>query len=221
MKFLKPKSKNKGFTLIETLVSLALFTIVLVIAAGTVVSVIDINKRNQAISSVVNNLNYSIDSMVRDIKTGYLYKCNYEGSNGNKTISDMKADTTTNTCKGNKIVDLISTISGEHVIVEYKFIPADSDSGANGYIEKTTYGENGLESGKYSITDKTNVNIEAVSFDVTNPDSLDCESDCNYGQPSVSVIIKGKAGSQTLEVSKFYVQTFISQRLINITDFKH
>ena len=39
----KPRRQG-GFTLIETLVSLTLFTVVLVIAGGTVVSVIDINK---------------------------------------------------------------------------------------------------------------------------------------------------------------------------------
>lgn len=226
MKFSNPalKKYSKGFTLIETLVSLALFSVVLVIAGGTVVSVIDINKRNQAISSVVNNLNYSIDSMVRDVKTGYLYKCDYDAVD-TKTIEYMKAltDIKYNNCVGTQSLTLISTISGDNIMVMYKFIPPNTGTGANGYIEKTTYNAQGGGAGSYSITDKNNVNIEVVSFDVTNPNALDCDettTSCDYGQPSVSVIIKGKAGSQTIEVSNFYVQTFISQRLINITDFK-
>lgn len=220
MKIIKNKLKNQaGFTLIETLVSLALFSVVLVIAGGTIVSVIDVNKRNQAISSVVNNLNYSIDSMIRDIKTGYLYKCDYSDTN---TLAGLKLDDEPvhKNCPNTANLTLVSTISGDDAVVKYEFVqPFDT---ANGYIQKTVYDAMGNMIGSYSITDKINVNIDDISFSVKNPNALDCDavSECEYGQPSVFVVIKGKAGNQTIEVSKFYVQTFISQRLINITDFK-
>ncbi len=206
------KGYKSGFTLIEVLVSLALFSVVLVIAGGTIISVIDINKRNQIISSVVNNLNYSIDSMVRDIKTGYLYKCDYEGTN---TVTEIKAYTATKQGECQNSITLISTISGQDVVVKYEFVPPVE---SNGYIKKTIYEAAGAAS-SYSITDKNNVNIDSVKFTVKNPNALDCTGTCDYGQPSVFVVIKGKAGNQQIEVSKFYVQTFISQRLINITDF--
>jgi len=217
--FKTKKHNNRGFTLIETLVSLTLFTVVLVMAGGTIVSVIDINKRNQAISSVVNNLNYSIDSMVRDIKTGYLYKCGYGGGN---IIDELKSSNNKGECDPGNSVTLISTISGIDTVVKYEFVPA---SGGNGYINKTVYPVGGSEA-SYSITDTNNVNITDVKFSVKNPDSLDCleknsnPNNCVVGQPSVAVVIKGMAGNQQIEVSKFYVQTFISQRLINVTDFK-
>jgi prepilin-type N-terminal cleavage/methylation domain-containing protein len=211
--FNKKNKHNKGFTLIEVLVSLSLFSVVLVIVGGTIVSVIGINKRNQLISSVVNNLNYSVDSMVRDIKTGYLYKCNYDES---FEISSFKnsANTEDGTCSQQYGLTLISTISGADTVVNYKFIPPEN---GNGYIEKTVY-EGGVPS-SYSITDKINVNIDHVNFVVKNADALDCQGTCNYGQPSVFLMIKGKAGNQDIEVSNFYLQTFISQRVINITDF--
>lgn len=208
------KKPNSGFTLIEVLVSLALFSVVLVIAGGTIVSVIDINKRNQVISSVVNNLNYSIDSMVRDIKTGYLYKCDYQGST--YTVDALKSSSESGAGNCANSLTLISTISGKDIVVKYEFIPAVE---SNGYIKKTIYEAAGAAS-SYSITDKNNVTIEDLKFTVKNPSALDCEGTCDYGQPSVFVVIKGKAGNQQIEVSKFYVQTLISQRLINITDFK-
>jgi len=206
---------NKGFTLIETLVSLALFSIVLVITGGVIVSIIQVNKKNQAVSSVVNNLNYSIDSMIRDIKTGYLYKCEYVGQ---KTIVALKSSTDelTNKCDS---LTLISTISGQDVVVQYDFVIPEE---GNSYIEKTVYNEGGVSS-PYSITDKMNVNITDLNFFVNSPDSLDTASTTpgvSYGQPSVFVSIKGVAGSEDVNVSKFFIQTFISQRLINLTDFK-
>lgn len=210
---IKIPNYKKGFTLIEVLVSLALFSVVLVIAGGTTVSVIDINKRNQIISSVVNNLNYSIDSMVRDVKTGYLYKCDYGGTT--YTVEALKGSQEPGDGDCQNSITLVSTISGQDVVVKYEFVqPVDS----NGYIQKTIYNDG--TASPYSITDKINVKIDQAQFTVTNPDALDCEGGaCEYGQPSVFVVIKGKAGNQEIEVSKFYVQTFISQRVINITDF--
>ncbi len=209
------KNVSRGFTLIETLVSLALFTTVLIIAGGTIVSVIDINKKNQAISSVVNNLNYSIDSMIRDIKTGYLYKCDYEGT---FTVSALKLDPLKR--EGECLTDLtlISTITGQDVVVKYKLIPKTGDQ--NGYIEKTVYKTDG-SGDLYNITDKINVNVDSLKFTVINPNALDDISETVLpGQPSVGVVIKGSAGNQSIEVSNFYVQTFISQRLLNLTNFK-
>lgn len=215
------KNNIRGFTLIEVLVSLTLFTIVLVMAGGTVVSVIDINKRNQAISSVVNNLNYSIDSMIRDIKTGYLYKCGYDQT---YTVAALKEATVVSSQPDCTNLTLVSTISGADVVVKYDFVAPIQVSSQNGYIRKTVYGNSGTPLGTYNITDKTNVNIESLNLSVKNPNALSCDSGattCDYGQPSVGVVIKGMAGSQLIEVSKFYVQTFISQRLINVSDFKN
>lgn len=211
------KNSKKGFTLIETLVSLALFSVVLVISGGTIVSVIDINKRNQAISSVVNNLNYSIDSMIRDIKTGYLYKCDYGGT---FTIAALKTASVVKNKTCDNSLTLISTISGIETVVQYSLVES---SGQNSYIEKKVYPVSGGVESSYSITDKNNVNIESLKFLVKNPDALDCTptASCDYGQPSVAVVIKGKAGNQNIEVSNFYVQTFISQRLINVTNFQN
>lgn len=210
---------NKGFTLIETLVSLALFSIVLVISGGVILSVINSNKQNQAIASVVSNLNYSLDSMIRDIKTGYLYKCGTYS--GNMTISDLKAnsDISANQCTNSKSIILISTISGNDIVVKYEF--KNSIDLINGYIEKTVYSPG--VANVYNITDKNNVNIQSVNFTIQNPDSRDCSPNCigSYGQPSVFVAIKGLSGSELVDASRFYIQTFISQRLINTTNFKH
>jgi prepilin-type N-terminal cleavage/methylation domain-containing protein len=60
----------RGFTLIELLVAIGIFSIVVIIVAGAVTSVIDANKKAQTITSVVNNLNFTLESMTRAIKTG-------------------------------------------------------------------------------------------------------------------------------------------------------
>ncbi len=62
--------RRAGFTLVELLVSIALFSVVVLIVAGAISSIINVNKKAQTITSVVNNLNFTLESMTRAIKTG-------------------------------------------------------------------------------------------------------------------------------------------------------
>ncbi len=67
--------KNRGFTLIEILVSVAIFATVMVIALGALLALSEANRRAQAINSAVNNLSAAFDSMSRTIRTGQTYAC--------------------------------------------------------------------------------------------------------------------------------------------------
>lgn len=213
------KSIQKGFTLIETLVSLAIFSVVMVVAGGIILSVISSNKQNQAINGVVNNLNYSIESMVRDIKTGYTYRCNYPVGNNDDYQLGTFADAA-NACVDGQSIDnitLISNITGVEGIVRYELV---KPVGSAGFIRKTFYKESGgaIVVNSYPLTDTTNIDITDMSFrvqagkplytnDVLNADAV---------QPGVFVLIKGTAKVNAVNISDFFIQTFISQRLPNL-----
>ncbi len=103
----------KGFTLIEVMVSVTLFAMVMTLSLGAILSIIDGNKKAQAINSVANNLNFAVDSMVRDIKTGYSYSCNESQIPTPDSTSVIGSDK--NGCSGDAqdFISLISTISSE------------------------------------------------------------------------------------------------------------
>ena len=63
-------NNQKGFTLIEMLVSIALFSVVLTVTLGAILTIADSNKKARSLMSVTNNLNFAIDSMTRSIKAG-------------------------------------------------------------------------------------------------------------------------------------------------------
>lgn len=64
-----------GFTLVEMIVSIALFSVVMLVAVGALLSLTAANKKAQALQSVMNNLNISLDSMVRNVRMGIGYRC--------------------------------------------------------------------------------------------------------------------------------------------------
>lgn len=70
----KPSVK-RGFTLIEMMVAVGIFAIVMMVGVGALLSLVQINKRAQAINSVMNNLNSALESMSRTIRVGTNYHC--------------------------------------------------------------------------------------------------------------------------------------------------
>jgi prepilin-type N-terminal cleavage/methylation domain-containing protein len=59
-----------GFTLIEMMVAVSIFAIVVMISMTAILSVVDSNKKAQSLKSVMNNLNFALETMTRSIKTG-------------------------------------------------------------------------------------------------------------------------------------------------------
>lgn len=68
--FIPKKHTQRGFTLIEMIVSLSLFISVMTVAASSMLSVIDANRKSQATNTAVDNLNFVIDDMSRSLRTG-------------------------------------------------------------------------------------------------------------------------------------------------------
>lgn len=67
--------KNRGFTLIEMIVSIGLFTIVLFIASSAFLSVVNADRKSRATRLAMDNLTVSLEDMTRRMKTGYGYEC--------------------------------------------------------------------------------------------------------------------------------------------------
>ncbi|PIQ91399.1 MAG: hypothetical protein COV70_03885 [Parcubacteria group bacterium CG11_big_fil_rev_8_21_14_0_20_39_22] len=79
---LKPNSLQlkAGFSLIELIVATGLFVTVSVIAVGSLLSIVGANQKAQAMETVMNNLNFSLESMARNLRMGSRYHC---GDTGN------------------------------------------------------------------------------------------------------------------------------------------
>ena len=73
------KSKNKiqqaGFTLVELMVATLIFSVVSTIGIGALLVILDANARVQGLNIATTNIYFAIDSMSRNIRTGYNYYC--------------------------------------------------------------------------------------------------------------------------------------------------
>ncbi len=73
-------STIKGFTLIEMMVSVAIFVTVMTVAAGAIISIIDANRKSQSSKSVVDNMHFALEEMARNIRTGSNYSCKLDAT---------------------------------------------------------------------------------------------------------------------------------------------
>ena len=173
------------------MVSVALFSIVMLVGMSALFTLVSENKKAQALNSVITDLNFSLESMSRTIRTGYKYNC---GSGGGDDCAT-----------GGTELQLTTLINNEEYRVQYRF----STRNGRGFIErrliKTRASTN---SGWIQIT-STNVDIEQFKFFVFGAPAGD-----DY-QPRVMIALSGKAVNNE-DLSDFSIQTTVTQRIIDL-----
>lgn len=63
----------EGFTLVEMLVSIFVFTIIMFISSGAILSVLSANRKNQADKVVFSNFSFALETVARELRQGYNY----------------------------------------------------------------------------------------------------------------------------------------------------
>jgi prepilin-type N-terminal cleavage/methylation domain-containing protein len=64
---------QSGFTLVEMIVAVFIFSLVMVAATAALATTINANRRAQGSQNVMTNLNFTLDAMTRAIRTGTKY----------------------------------------------------------------------------------------------------------------------------------------------------
>lgn len=180
--------QTRGFTLIEMLVSVAIFSIVMVMALGSLLSLSEANRKAELLSSATNNFDSVVDSMTRAVRTGSRYHC---GGGTLTTTADCAAS-------GSNEFAFLSA-SGQTTVYEL-----DTSGCANGIgcIVRSTDGGSTFT----SIT-SPDIIVTSLKFYVigsTNGDTV---------QPKVVMLMSGYVTITGLQQTTFNIQTSVTQRL--------
>ena len=76
-------SSLAGFALIELIVSVGLFMAVMLVAVGALTSMAEADRKAQGIQAIVDNLNFALDDISRNVRTGTYFHCVDGGVNPN------------------------------------------------------------------------------------------------------------------------------------------
>ena len=210
--FLKTFSQQKkrrttnisGFTLIEVLVSMSLFTVVVTMSVGTLLVLIDSNAKQQGVQAVVTNMSFALDSMTREIRTGYFYYCGSASGALPSTVTNTVSDT--RDCSGGNTA-LVITESGDSLTasagsrrIAYRFNSAEHSIqrrlGTTGVWQNITAAE---------------VSVESLLFVVTGTDRLP-----DIITPTVTIFVNGTMGTVDGLDTQFNMQTTVTQQVLDI-----
>ena len=196
---LKLEATSRGFTLLELMVSVTLFTIVMMVAVGSLLSLVDANRKARSLESVINNLNITLDGMVRSIRMGTKYNC----TDAAIPVQGVDDDCTTGATSFS-FAPFGSNADVQNQRFYYTFVPGVN--GSNGQLFRS---KNGGNTPPVAIT-APEVSITDFTFYVVGTEARD------ISQPKVVIVIKGTSGSTERTQTKFHIQATAVQRTLDI-----
>jgi prepilin-type N-terminal cleavage/methylation domain-containing protein len=201
MHHLGAAASDAGFTLVELLVSLALFTIVVVAAVGSLYTINQASAKVGAMRTVLDNLNFATESMSRTIRTGSGIVCG--------GVSNTNGQTQPNCAFGNtngpaQEISFTSTLAGDEGVLDYRRVVIPG-SATNAHEIQKCQVQNNTPLNCVAVT-SPNIDVTQLYFFVDGVGKGDGK------QPSVTMIMQGVASAGTNNVAPFAIQTFISQR---------
>lgn len=198
------KKNVKGFTLVELLVSLALFTAIITIATGSLFSAQAINLRLQESQIILDGVNLTSEVMIRDMLYGSNFYC------------DTSAPV--NPIVSRKSCSYSSTSGGQIILFKpVMALPSSPDPSLdrvvyrmnNGVIYKDEYAGGVVANLKtYQVT-SSDVFVSSLKFYVTGAEGYP-----DLNQTMITMIISGSTlptGSKN-KIVPFSVETSVSVR---------
>jgi prepilin-type N-terminal cleavage/methylation domain-containing protein len=217
-------NSSRGFTLIEIIVSVSIFTIVMLVTMGALLTLNDSSRKAQALRTVIDNLNFAVEDMSRKIRTGDIYRCfPSDLSAGDDFTNDGVGLKTPRDCPGGlggsaislKTQDVdppLPAINGKPVWVAYIF-KRNEETGI-GSIFQIRAPESGgvpdLPLGTEAPITSPEVDIDTMEFRVIGAQK---SVSGPKTQPMVIVNISGTVNLQKEKLrTNFSLQTAISRR---------
>ena len=195
----KNRKKEKGLILLEMIVAIGIFLSVMTIAMGALLTMYGVSKKSQSLKTVMDNLNFAVESMAREIVVGTDYHCDVDSGD----IEDPQ------NCEEE---DSITFCSSNDEQIFYRFDPGSGS--IQRYIEEDgsdeTCGDGDPGNNDWVSVTAKEVTITGMNFYVTGTGSTGGEE---FKQPLVLLTIEGEAGSgKESEKSEFNLQVSLSQR---------
>lgn len=183
---------------------MALFIVVLTIGVGALMVLINANAKAQNIQAAVSNVQFSLDSMAREIRTGNGYYC---AANPN---SDITGDhTTVQDCDKGSYLSIVEggkslTAGAGNRRIAYRRAVVDG----RGVIERK------IGSGNWVRLTDPAVSITDMHFNVSKTAPKNASGD--QRQPTVTIYVSGVIDGVGDTSTDFALQTTVTQRTLDL-----
>lgn len=212
---MKINNKKNGYTIIETMIAVSLFLVITMTGMAALLNANLIQKKSQNLRSIMDNLNFIMEDMSRNIRVGYNYRC-YPANTWSEGEAQTPDLNTPQDCASGGVIVFeeahghtpSSTISPDPNATDQWAYKIESPDGILPYnIYKSIDG--GLTWVQLN-PDEVTLDPLSSSFVVTGSDPVP-----NMEQPYVTIKLVGEITYKNV-VTPFTLQTAVSQRIIDI-----
>jgi len=215
------RETKKGFTLIEVLVSVSLFTVVAITGITAVIVGKSSYEKNQAIKSTTDSLMFILDDISRTARLGALYNCIPTGAPSITLDAGSEVPQDGFNCEGlsyEPFWNMTSGDPGDQIVYVFAYTQALGDEGGTDGLVGALYTRSisAQSPGLLMLDDPSNfqrltpynldVDLTKSGFDVVGAESP-------TSQPLVIIRINGTIRERDQETS-IALQTTVSQRAI-------
>ena len=191
-------NKQTGYTIIETMISVSLFLIIIMVGMGALLNANLLHQKSRDMRSIMDNLSFIMEDISRNLRTGKDYQC----------ILNVRqipvSDPVPTSCADGEGIYFQATLSRWAYYI-------DTNPGDNDKLSIFKSVEEDGEIAKYPLTPEE-IDIDPVSgFSVLGAEPPNGDEQ----QPLVIIRLVGKITLKDV-VTPFSLQTSVSQRLIDI-----
>lgn len=164
---IKIQGNNKGFTLLELVVTAAVFVFVVLIGIGSFLSILNVQRKASSLITAQDNIRFALEYMIREIRMGESYHCGPPEGNTSPLDCDFSSGGSS----------LLNFINSSDQTVTYKL--------DTGRLQKSVVG------GSTDYISSLDITFNNLAFYVTGSAAN------NQKQPKVTITAEVEAGAGT------------------------
>ncbi len=222
------KRKVKAFTLIELMMSVSIFSFLILLAVGSLFLAQSISVKVSGTQTVIDEVNLSIEMVTREMRYANSFHCVKYTDNDPYTYSDKAPLFDPQDCKNNDM-------GGTGIVFRRNNDSQNNDTRIGYYLDKkdsaiyklsyVRNADNSISVTRLRVTSQ-NIKINNVSFFVSGSAPSNGSGSTDNDQPLVTILVSGSSiestnkGNAILNIGtgkinhvQFNVQTSVSQRL--------
>lgn len=202
----KIKKINKGFTLIEVMIAITLFSVIMIIGSGAVLRTNATYKKTQTLRSVMDNLSFIMEDMARNLRLGSNFQCPLSGS----VTIPVTTPVSPSDCPANNSSIAFNSVDGSVIVYGIaQNLGGVTDQSGNIILSIFKYKGTGSVDPLQLTPNEVQIDSNRSGFTVIGSDPADMV------QPRVVIRLAGTVTYKADLKSSFNLETTVSQRLLD------
>jgi len=205
-----PKKISGGYTIIETMISVSLFLIIVMVGMNTLLNASLLHQKSQDMRSILDNLSFIMEDMGRNLRTGSNYYCINDNRSASADLGFSK------TLSGQNCWGIVFKPANGGPQWGYEVVSQTMNGVTTYFIQRST--DNGATWVQLTPDEVTITGYDVLSgIQVSGFSVLGAEppSAGDQQQPFVTIRLVGTITSKGV-ATPFSLQTSVSQRNIDI-----